>query len=216
MPVHPIRFGDIRMPEAPAEAEDLSRCFRTLDGLDRDYGPEGRLPLEGVEDLVAATLAILARIGQAAPPASQVHIAEVTSAVALWALNHELPVRPVEPVVNALAVRSNAARTPEAAASVFGLMERVILNVAPALSADLEKSDPQRPWRLLHANLAITAIRTADPRLMDRAFDALELSLPGEAPGFYAEALALALAPSIPAAVRDKIAQRHARATPRA
>lgn len=211
MPAIPIRFAQLEVPAPPAEAGDLQRCFRTMDGLDRDYGTEGRLPLEGVEDLLAATLTTLARVAQHAPPESRLSVAEVTSAAALWALNHELPIAPVEPVVNALAVRSNAARTPQAAASVFALMERVILNVAPRLSADLERSNPERPWRLLHANFAITAIRTADPKLMDRAFDALELSLPEEAAGFYAEALALALNPAIPQAVRDKISQRHAR-----
>ena len=29
-----------------------------------------------------------------------------------------------------------------------------------ALTPSLERSDPQRPWRLLHVNLAITAIRS--------------------------------------------------------
>ena len=211
MATKPIRFSELRVEAAPAEATDLQRCFRALDGLDRDYGTTGRLPVEGVEDLVAATLTTLARVAQHAPEASQVAVAEVTCAVALWALNHELVVAPVEPVVNALATRSNAARTPAAAASVFGLMERVIENVAPSLSADLERSNPQRPWRLLHANFAITAIRTGDTKLMERAFDALELSLPQEAPSFYAEALALALNPAIPPAVRDAIAARHAR-----
>ena len=213
MAVQPIRFSEIRIEAPPAEAVDLQRCFRALDGLDRDYGTTGRLPLEGVEDLVAATLTTLARVAQHAPEASQVAVAEITCAVALWTMNHELRVDPVEPVVNALATRSNAARSPAAAASVFGLMERVIANVAPALSADLERSNPQRPWRLLHANLAITAIRTGDTQLMARAFDALELSLPQEAAGFYAEALAIALNPAIPPAVRDAIASRHARSS---
>jgi hypothetical protein len=131
--------------------------------------------------------------------------------VALWALNHEIEVAPVEPVVNALAIRANSARSGEAAAAIFELMERVIANAAPRLAPDLERSNPERPWRLLHANLAITAIRSGDAALMDRAFDALDRALPDEARGFYAEALALALNPAIPAAVRERIAARHAR-----
>jgi len=211
MPVIPIRFGGAKLPSPPAEADDLERCLRTLEGLDRDYGPSGPLPVEGAGEVVAATLTTLARIAQHAPDASRLAVAEVTSAVALWALGHDLEVFPVEPVVNALAVRSNAARQPQAAASVFGLMERVIANVSPRLAADLERSDPERPWRLLHANLAITAIRSGDPALMERAFDALDRALPDEAPGFYAEAMALALNPAIPEAVREGIARRHAR-----
>lgn len=199
------------MPSRGADAEDLERCFRALDGLDRDYGPAGPLPVEGAGELLAATLTTLARIAQHAPEESRVSVAEVTSAVALWALNHEIEIDPVEPVVNALAIRANAARSPQAAASVLDLMQRVIDNVAPRLSADLERSNPERPWRLLHANLAITAIRTGDTSAMDRAFDALDRALPDEARGFYAEAMALALNPAIPAPVRERIAARHAR-----
>jgi hypothetical protein len=212
MPVIPIRFGAPDAPPPGTDAEDLERCFRALDGLDRDYGASGPLPVEGADELLAATLTTLARIAQHAPESAQVSVAEATSTVALWALNHELEIVPVEPVVNALAIRANAARSPEAAATVFGLMERVIDNVAPRLAADLERSNPERPWRLLHANLAITAVRTGDTALIDRAFDRLERALPAEAQGFYGEAMALALNPAIPAAVRDRIAQRHGRA----
>jgi hypothetical protein len=212
MTVHPIRFGAVEVPGEPAEAQDLQRLLRTLDTLDRDYGASGPLPVEGADEVCAATLTTLARIAQRAPQTSQLSVAEITSAVALWALSHGLDVVPVEPVVNALAVRSNAARSPEAAAAIFTLMQRVIENVAPRLSADLERSNPERPWRLLHANLAITAIRTGDGPTMERAFDALEAALPQEAPAFYAEALALALSPAIPAAVRETIARRHSRA----
>ncbi|MGE5093675.1 MAG: hypothetical protein ACM3SO_00960 [Betaproteobacteria bacterium] len=227
MTVQRIRFGDqerlaaadllrrfeqeIR-PSTPApEADELPRYLRAMVGIDREHGTEGRLPLEGADELVAAALTGLARIAQHAPASLQLAVADVTSGTALWAMRHELEVVPVEPVVNALANRANAARSPRDAAAVLALMEAVIANVAPRLAADLERSNPERPWRLLHANLAITAIRTGEPALMDRAFDALDRALPAEAPGFYAEALALALNPAVPAAVREKIAQRHAR-----
>src|SRR4051812_1550392 len=128
MAVHPIRFGPVPASTEPAEAQDLQRLLRTLDSLDRDYGPSGRLPVEGAGDVLAAALTTLARIAQHAPEASQLSVAEITSAVALWALGHELEIAPVEPVVNALANRANAARSPEAAAAIAGLMERVIAN----------------------------------------------------------------------------------------
>jgi hypothetical protein len=48
-------------------------------------------------------------------------------------------------------------------------MHGVIDNVRPRLGADLERSNPERPWRILHANLAITAIRTEDAVLIDAA-----------------------------------------------
>ena len=99
----------------------------------------------------------------------------------------------------------------EELAAVFGLMQGVIAHVSPVLSADLERSNPERPWRILHANFAITAIRTEDPQMMAYAFDALDAALPVEREGFYAEALALAMNPRIPEEVRGSIAARHRR-----
>ena len=92
---------------------------------------------------------------------------------------------------------------------MFGLTQGILAHVAPRLAADLERSNPERPWRVLHANLAITAIRTEDPAMMDYAFDALDAALPDERAGFYAEALALALSPGVAAAVRERIEARH-------
>ena len=48
---------------------------------------------------------------------------------------------------------------------------------------------------------------------MAHAFDALDRALPDERAGFYAEAMALALAPRIAPAVREAIAERHRRWT---
>ena len=111
-------------------------------------------------------------------------------------------------VVNALAERSNQASSKEELRAVIALMHAVIARVRPRLGADLERSNPERPWRLLHANLAITAIRTEEAALMDAAFDALDAALPDEAPSFYAEARALALNPGISPVVRETLDKR--------
>ena len=223
MPVKPIVFGDegqvataevlrrfaaeVRPASLPA-APEAERWLRTLESLDRQYGGSGALPLEDAAEVLAATLASLARLLQDAPLSLQLAVADITLGAALWAMRHELPVDPVEPVVNALAQRSNQARTPQELAAAFGLMQGVIASVAPRLAADLERSNPERPWRLLHANLAITAIRTEDPAMMEFAFDALERALPDEAPNFFGEALALALAPGIAPEVRAALERR--------
>jgi hypothetical protein len=110
--------------------------------------------------------------------------ADLVIGVALWAIRHEI-------------------------AAVFGLMQGVAAHVGAALSADLERSNPERPWRVMHVNLAITAIRTEDAAMIDYAFDALDAALPDERASFYSEALALALAPGIAPAVRERIEARH-------
>jgi hypothetical protein len=112
-------------------------------------------------------------------------------------------------VVNALAERSNQASSKKELAAVVAIMQAVIENMRPRLGADLERSNPERPWRILHANLAITAIRTEEPALIDAAFDALEKALPDEASSFFAEAHALALSPGISPVVRERIEARN-------
>jgi hypothetical protein len=215
MTTRPITFGDegqvasramLRRFDAlgAAAPKPLRAQLATLESLDRQYGGCARLELEDVEALVASIHTELAALGDP----------DLILDVALWAIRHEVPIAVVEPVVNALAVRSNAANSKPELAAVFGLMQGAIAHVRDRLSADLERSNPERPWRLLHANLAITAIRTEDPELIDFAFDALDQALPDECANFYAEALALALSPRIPAAVRERIAARHLKWAP--
>ncbi len=210
MNVHPIPFADagrqasrelLRRFDAlplPADAELRAR-LAVLEALDRQYGGSAPLPVEDADTLVAAIVADLAPLGDP----------ELVLGVALWAIRHGVALLAVEPVVNALAQRSNAARGREELGAVVALMQGVIAHVHERLAPDLERSNPERPWRILHANLAITAIRTEDAALMERAFDALDAALPDERANFYAEALALALAPGVAPAVRDALEARH-------
>jgi hypothetical protein len=218
MPIQTIQFGDdgqvasremLRRYDQLAAARpgrggaELRRDLATLEGLDRQYGGSAPVELEGTGDLVASLFARLAAFGDP----------ELTIAVALWALRHQVEITAVEPVANALAERSNAAASRAELSAVAGLMHGVIGHVRDRLGADLERSNPERPWRVLHANFAITAIRTEDPRLMELAFDALDAALPDERANFYAEALALALAPGIAPEVRAALEARHRRWT---
>jgi len=209
-------FRDRACAASPALADRLDRARRgleTLLALDRQYGGSSRVAVEGVEELMSAILADLAHVEAAALRSADADFLSGTAdfllGVAIWAARHQVSLEPVEPVVNALAHRANAARTKQELAAVFGLTQGILAHVAPRLAADLERSNPERPWRILHANLAITAIRTEDEAMMDHAFDALDEALPDERAGFYAEALALALSPAIAPAVRERIRARH-------
>jgi hypothetical protein len=211
MPVRPITFGDegqvasremLRRLDSlePPAPKSLRAQLATLEALDRQYGGSGPLPLEDLDELVASAITELASLPR---------VTDLIIGVALWAIRHQIPITAVEPVVNALAERSNHAKNKQELAAVFGLMQGLISHVRDRLAADLERSNPERPWRVLHANFAITAIRTEDAELIDFAFDALDGALPDERVNFYAEALALALSPRIPAAVRERIEIRH-------
>jgi hypothetical protein len=229
MPSQVINFGDegqaatrelVRRVERlaarnpPLAGESLQRQVRTFEAIDRQYGGLATLPLEDAAELVAAALTELAHAERDVAAAEDgADVAHLVVGVALWAIRHGVALTVVEPVANALAVRSNLANGKEELAAVFGLMQGVIDHAAAGLAADLERSNPERPWRILHANLAITAIRTEDPAMMEYAFDALDRALPDERASFYAEALALALAPAIAPAVRQAIEARHTKWT---
>src|SRR5258706_1329755 len=212
MVIQPIRFGD----EGQAATRELLRRFdalaggaapqlraqlATLERLDRQYGGTAPIELEDVEELVANIVTALAALDDP----------DLVIGAALWAQRHDVAVSAVEPVANALAQRSNEAAGKQELAAVFGLMQGFIAHVAPRLAADLERSNPERPWRILHVNLAITAIRTEDAAMMEFAFDALDAALPDDRRGFYSEALAVALAPGIAPAVHAAIAVRHSK-----
>src|SRR5258706_68768 len=96
-------------------------------------------------------------------------------------------------------------------AAAYALMQGFIAHLAPQLDADLERSNPERPWRLLNLNFAITAIRTGDAALMRFAFDTLNNHLPDERAGFYEEACALASQPGFLPETRALIEAEHAR-----
>lgn len=196
-------------PALEADLQSVADFLRMAEQLDADYGADARLPL--VEPERAAEEALRALAGIAAVRARTGTAEEQTSwqtviiGVGLWAMRHGLPLISPEPVVNALAERANAAQTTQDTAATYALMQGFIAHLAPQLKMDLERSNPERPWRMINLNFAITAIRSGDTALMRFAFDTLNEHLPGECAGFYQEALALASRPGFPAEARALI-----------
>lgn len=215
----PTRFAQFAQRAAAAHPALYSALAEGQNAVDAIAALErqrrgAQLPaVEGLPDLLAAAVSAMAPADAAlaANPSDPLLIeaADLTVTLALWGLQHGIPVLPAEPVVNALARQANATRDKNALAGAVHLMQALGENLGPSLAADLERSNPERPWRVLHSNRAIAAIRTEEPALMDAAFDALDAALPEECATFYAEALALALSPAIPETVRERIRSRH-------
>ena len=188
-----------------------------MQNLDAQYGTDDELPLHGAAEAVDEALRCLAELDtwldrlEVAEQRAALHAVQL--GIGYWAMRHQLPVFAAEPIVNALAAQSNRAETRQESAAVFALMQGFIQHLAPALAADLERSNPERAWRLLNLNFAITAIRTADAAMMRFAFDTLNSHLPDECGGFYAEAQALASQPGFPAETRGLIEAECARWT---
>ena len=177
--------------------------------LDQDYGPDGDLPIDDVPEAVDETLRALAEVESwlirldLTEQLASVQTLEI--GIGYWAMRHGLPIFTLEPIVNALAAQSNAAGSKQETAAIYAMMQGFVSHFSPNHRADLERSNPQRPWRLLNLNFAITAIRTGDSTMMQYAFDTLNTNLPDERAGFYAEAHALASQPGFPLATRGLI-----------
>lgn len=188
-----------------------------MDRLDHEYGPDSSLPIEAVPEAVDEALRALAELEswliRFGLSDQLVRLQTLEIGIGYWAMRHGLPISAVEPIVNALAAQSNAAESKQESAAVFAMMQGFISHFSPAHEADLERSNPQRPWRLLNLNFAITSIRTGDEALMRYAFKTLNAHLPDERCGFYEEAHALASQPGFPLATRGLIEAEIARWT---
>ena len=211
------RLYSLAPPQETMRAlSSLGEFVAMAGALDSTYGRDQALPIADIEAATNDALGEISRIESwltaNAHPHSINDFDPITLGVALWAMRHSVHLQVCEPVVNALARRANNAASRQETAATYAFAQGLIAHLAPSLSADLERSNPERPWRILNLNFSIIAIRTADAALIRFAFDQLNTALPAEREGFYAEALALASHAGLPAEVRDLIAQECRRA----
>lgn len=189
-----------------------------MQNLDSQFGADSELPLVDVADAVDEALRCLAALDAWLDRLDLADQREILHAVQLgigyWAMRHQLAIHAAEPIVNALAAQSNRADSRQQAAAVYAMMQGFVQHLAPLLKADLERSNPERAWRLLNLNFAITAIRTGDAAMMRFAFDTLNDHLPDERAGFYSEAVALASQPGFPDELRAIIEAEFTRWAP--
>ena len=213
------RLAALAPPEgAMASIAALREFLLLADNLDSTYGADATLPIADLEEATAIIMGDIGRIESWLTTYAQQHSIDdfdpITLGLALWVMRHRIPIRTCEPLVNALARRANAATSRQETAATYAIAQGLIEHVAPLLAADLERSNPDRPWRVLNINFAITAIRTGDTALMRFAFDQLNTAIPAESAGFYTEALVLANQPGFPAEARELIAHECRRVSP--
>jgi hypothetical protein len=189
--------------------------LRLMQSLDAQYGADAELPFSDAESATDEALQCLSEIENwldrldIADQRDNLHALQI--GIGYWAMRHGLMFQAAVPIVNALAAQSNLASTRQDTAAVYALMQGFIAHFAPSLQADLERSNPERPWRLLNLNFAITAIRAGDAAMMRFAFDTLNTHLPDERAGFYGDALELASGSGFPAETRAIIAEENAK-----
>lgn len=122
--------------------------------------------------------------------------------LAVWLARHGARIRNLAGITSGFAAVADGLHEPGELTELCLLMEEVLDASAASVQADLEKSDPGRPWRILNLNEGIVATRSHDPRLMDSIFDKLTLRLPEDMPGFFAEGMLQMDTLNYPAPVR--------------
>ncbi len=207
--------GNMGMNDAIALVAAVSEFIEVSERLDFEYGADGALPLEDAGEAADEALRALTELdvwlGRFDLTAHSSELHAVILGIGIWAMRHQLPLQTTEAIVNALATRSNEAQSKQETAAAYALMQGFIIHLAPQLKADLERSNPERPWRMLNLNFAITAIRSGDAALMRYAFDTLNTHLPDERAGFYEEACTVALQPGFPLDTRALIEAEYAK-----
>lgn len=195
----------------------VSDFLPLMQSLDMQFGADSDLPTidaaGAVDEALRSLAGLEAWLDRLALSDKRESIHAVQLGIGYWAMRHRLPIHMAEPIVNALAARANRAATRQEAAAVYALMQGFVELFAPSLKADLERSNPERAWRLLNLNFAIAAIRTGDAAMMRFAFDTLNNHLPDERAGFYEEACELASQPGFPMETRALIEIEYARWT---
>lgn len=131
----------------------------------------------------------------------------------LWFAEHDGKILRLAPVVNILAARSNKTFGQAELIQMFHLLETVINAIDNSISDDMDDRDPRRPWRVLLLNYAITATRTHEEPLMDKAFELMIANLPDDSKQFFTEGMSQMTAQDYPDSVRkvmEKYYKRYA------
>jgi hypothetical protein len=211
------RFGvnDRRASEPTNLLTAIGDFLAAAAQLDADYGEDGELPLadaaDAADEALRCATELVPWLDRFELESWRPQLYAVMLGIGLWSMRHRLVLASAEPIVNALAFRANMATSTQETAAAYALMQGFIVHLGPQLDADLERSNPERPWRLLNLNFAITAIRSGDASLIRFAFDTLNRHLPDERAGFYDAACALAAHPGFAPETRALIEAEQAR-----
>lgn len=91
---------------------------------------------------------------------------EITLNVTHWIIRNRGEIRSIEAIVNLLADKANRTIDTSLLNSIFHVIADVIDHTATDIKQDTDKSDPNRPWRMLNFNYAIVATRIMSREMM--------------------------------------------------
>ncbi len=174
-------------------ADALKQLFQVFEDLDLKNGAHASLPDSDPSELGEHGILLATDLVKWAErldlPQAKSDIEKITIGIALWIARHAGEIRELETVVNGFAASANTTTSEEALRALFRATKAVLEHAASEIKADVDQSNPGRPWRVLNFNFAIVATRIQDAALMHEAFDTLSRNLPQDAPAFFEEGL---------------------------
>lgn len=213
----PPHGGEQGTPGQVGEA--LRQFFAIVANLDKTEGETGPILSDDVNQLGDYGLNLLLDLAAWAARLKLDHarrnVQAATLAATDWLMRHHGRIRSLGPVVDALADTANRTSESRQLTQMAAFMGAVARACDDYIQQDLEKTNPGRPWRLLHLNRGIVATRSHDPALMQQVFDELVRCLPEEAAAFFEQGMQQMVALDYPAPVRDVVGRYHARWKPR-
>lgn len=179
---------------SPAQLTDaIGQFFIIYKKLGNKHGENSLLDKDNISRIGEDTISCLYELCNWAErlnlPQEKAMLEEIALAAAHWVIRHHGEIRNLEGIINTLAAKANHTGDKAALTSLFHVMSDVIEHTSPELKSDQDKSDQNRPWRMLNFNFAIVATRTMNTELMTRAFDTLGRNLPEDCSQFFEEGL---------------------------
>jgi hypothetical protein len=177
-------------------AAAFEQLFDVMQRSDRDLAADRGAPGVEAEAITELGEYALELFEQSLHWANDLDLPEVftvlqayTIATARWIAGRGGRLLTLEAVVDAFARQANGTQDPGELLALYNAMSEALEATADVIRQDLEKTNPGRPWRILHLNRAIVATRTHQPDLMEEAFGALVENLPEDAAGFFSQGI---------------------------
>lgn len=168
---------------------ELLQIIEAQDGGDETLARQ-EFDLNELGDYAIQMLSDLAAAAESLQLEEQsLQLEDLTLPMALWIARHGGELRTLTPIVNALARLANTLNEPAMLSQLYQLSSELEAAIDEATRRDLDKANPDRPWRQLLMNQAIMATRSHRAELIEEAYQRIADALPEEAPHFFEEGM---------------------------
>lgn len=130
-------------------------------------------------------------------------LGQITLVIADWVIQQDGTLNYLEPIVDALAQVANATSDTEQLVALAAFMGEIADACSDSIKQDIEVNNMHRPWRILHINRGIVAIRTNNIATIHSVFASLIAALPLDAANFFKEGMSEMVRLNYPDAVRE-------------